>query len=135
MHIRDEKDCFQAYDDVLEILKDYHPQKIIVHCFSANVEYAKKFLKIGAYINIGGAVTFKNAKDLQAAAAYIPLNKILLETDAPYLTPHPYRGKTNYPKYTILTAQKVAELKNITVEEVIKTTTSNAISVFNLTKS
>ncbi|AUF83222.1 TatD family deoxyribonuclease [Mesoplasma syrphidae] len=132
MHIRDEKDQYQAYDDTLEILKVYQPKKMIVHCFSANIEYAKKFLEIGAYINIGGAVTFKNAKDLQAAAEYIPLDKILLETDAPYLTPHPHRGKTNYPKYIFLTAQKVAELKNTSLENIIEATTKNAKKIFEI---
>ncbi|WP_027063475.1 TatD family hydrolase [Mesoplasma seiffertii] len=132
MHIRDEKDQYQAYDDTLEILKKYQPKKMIVHCFSANIEYAQKFLEIGAYINIGGAVTFKNAKDLQAAAQYIPLDKLLLETDAPYLTPHPHRGKTNYPKYIFLTAQKIAELKNINVEKVIESTTKNAKKLFKI---
>ncbi|MDQ0567704.1 TatD family hydrolase [Mycoplasma yeatsii] len=132
MHIRDLKDVYEAYDDVIEIIKDLNQMPKVVHCFSANKEYALKFLELGCYINIGGAVTFKNAKDLQEAVKVIPLDKLLLETDAPYLTPHPFRGQLNHPKYIYYTAEKVAELKNVTVEEVIKQTTLNSKKLFKI---
>ncbi|WP_026389339.1 TatD family hydrolase [[Acholeplasma] multilocale] len=132
MHIRDAKDVYEAYDDVIQILKEFKPNRSAVHCFSANAEYAQKFLDLGCYINIGGAVTFKNARDLQEAVTMIPLERMLLETDGPYLTPHPFRGQLNHPKNIMLTAIKIAELKGITVEEVIKTTTQNATDLFNL---
>lgn len=132
MHIRDQKDCYEAYDDALEIIKAHPVKRMIVHCFSANAIYAQKFLDLGCYINIGGAVTFKNAKNLQTATEMIPLDRILVETDAPYLTPHPLRGKKNFPKYITYTVAKIAELKHLTVEEVTNTTTGNAFRVFNL---
>ncbi|WP_434335763.1 TatD family hydrolase [Mycoplasma capricolum subsp. capricolum] len=132
MHIRDQKDQFQAYDDVIEIIKDLNQVTKVVHCFSANDVYAQKFLDLDCYINIGGAVTFKNAKDLQKAVKIIPLEKMLLETDAPYLAPDPYRGQVNHPKYIYLTALKIAELKNIDVKEVIRITTQNSKKIFNL---
>ncbi|KNG79184.1 TatD family hydrolase [Mycoplasma sp. HU2014] len=132
MHIRDLKDVYEAYDDVIEIIKDLNQIPKVVHCFSANKEYAQKFLDLNCYINIGGAVTFKNAKDLQEAVKVIPLDKLLLETDAPYLTPHPFRGQLNHPKYIYYTAKKVAELKNIPIEEVIKQTTLNSKKLFKI---
>lgn len=132
MHIRDQKDCFEAYEDALAIIKEYQVPRMIVHCFSANEIYAQKFLDLGCFINIGGAVTFKNAKDLQAAAKMIPLNRLLVETDAPYLTPHPLRGQKNFPKYITYTVEKIAELKNLSVQEVTNATTENAFWVFNL---
>ncbi|ATZ16064.1 TatD DNase family protein [Entomoplasma freundtii] len=132
MHIRDAKDNYEAYDDALEIIKSLPAPRMIVHCFSANETYAQKFLDLGCYINIGGAVTFKNAKDLQTAAKMIPLNRLLVETDAPYLTPHPLRGQKNFPKYISYTVAKIADLKNLTPKEIIKHTTENAFQVFNL---
>ncbi|AVN58659.1 hydrolase TatD [Mesoplasma florum] len=132
IHIRDHVNVFEAYDDVIEILKEYSLEKVIVHCFSANSIYAQKFLDLGCYINIGGAVTFKNAKVLQEAVEIIPLEKMLVETDAPYLTPHPHRGQLNEAKFINLTVEKIAEIKNVTKEEVIKLTTSNAKLIFNI---
>lgn len=134
MHIRDHKDIYDAYDDVLEILKDYKTERMIVHCFSANLEYAQKFIDLGCWINIGGAVTFKNAKVLQHAVESMPIEKILLETDAPYLTPHPHRGQLNFSKFITLTAQKIAELKGLEYDLVVKITTSNAFAAFNIKK-
>lgn len=132
MHIRDERNQFDAYDDVLEIIAKHHPKRMIVHCFSANTEYAKKFLNLGCYINIGGAVTFKNAHDLQEAARIIPLDHLLVETDAPYLTPHPFRGQKNFSKMITYTVQKIADLKGISYEAVVQVTTENAFKIFNL---
>lgn len=134
LHIRDEKDVFIAYDDMLEILKNEPFDRVIVHCFSANTEYAKKFLALGCYINIGGAVTFKNAKTLQEAVKIIPLNRLLVETDSPYLTPHPFRGQLNFSKLITYTVEKISYLKDITYQEVVEQTTENAFSVFNISK-
>ncbi|ATZ21253.1 TatD family hydrolase [Mesoplasma tabanidae] len=132
IHIRDHVEVFEAYDDVIEILKEVKLKKVIIHCFSANADYAQKFIDLGCYINIGGAVTFKNAKVLQEAVQTIPMERILVETDAPYLTPHPYRGKLNEAKYINLTVNKIAELKKTTSNEVIKITTRNAKYIFNI---
>lgn len=132
IHIRDAIDVFDAYEDVISILKQHSLPRVIIHCFSANLEIANKFLALGCLLNIGGAVTFKNAKSLQEVVVNIPLERMLVETDAPYLTPHPFRGQLNEPKHINLTVEKIAELKNVSKEEVIKSTTSNAIKIFGL---
>lgn len=130
MHIRDQVGKFRAYDDVLKILADYPIERKIVHCFSANTIYAQKFLDHGCYLEIGGAVTFKNAKELQAAVKMIPLDRMLVETDAPYLAPHPFRGQMNASKNISLTIDKIAELKEVSRAEVIAATTTNAFKLF-----
>ncbi len=130
MHLRDQVNQFQAYDDALMILKDYQVEKKVVHCFSANKSYAQKFLDQGCYLEIGGAVTFKNAKQLQEAVKIIPLERMLVETDAPYLTPDPLRGRMNFSKYLGLTVAKIAQLKEVSPELVIEKTTQNAFHFF-----
>lgn len=130
MHLRDQVNHFQAYDDALMILKDYQVENKVVHCFSANKSYAQKFLDHGCYLEIGGAVTFKNAKQLQDAVKIIPLERMLLETDAPYLTPDPFRGQMNFSKYLGLTVNKIAELKGVSPQLVIEKTTQNAFHFF-----
>lgn len=118
--------------DTFNILKNYKDLKIVLHCFSSSVEMAKEFIKIGAKLGIGGVVTFKNGKKLQEVVKEISLDNLLLETDSPYLTPEPYRGKTNEPYNISLVAKKIAEIKNIDIEEVYKKTTQNAINVYNI---
>jgi len=134
LHIRDAEDTYDAYDDVLEILEFYKTQLhgVVVHCFSANQAYALKFLDFGAYIEIGGAVTFKNANMLREAVKVIPVEKMLVETDAPYLTPDPYRGKMNAPKYLPFVVERIAEIKEVKFEEIIEKTTTNAFELFQL---
>lgn len=132
MHIRDDRDKYMAYNDALEILRKYPAKRMIVHCFSANKSYAEKFLELGCYINIGGAVTFKNAKELQEAAAHIPLDRLLVETDAPYLTPHPHRGEMNFSRMINYTVDKLAALKKVDRQTIIDKTTANAFKIFNL---
>ena len=102
-----------------------------MHCFSGTTDFAKECIKKDYYIGVGGIVTFKNAKDLQETVKNISLEKILLETDAPYLAPVPYRGKINSPEYLRYIAEKIAEIKNISIEEVKKQTTVNAKRIFN----
>ncbi len=121
----------EAHQDSYEILKDYKLKDVVYHCFSGTKEFAKKCLDKGYYIAIGGIVTFKNAKDLKETAQFAPLDRILLETDAPYLAPVPFRGKLNSPEYLIYIAQEIANLRNIDVEEVKNQTTLNAKRVFN----
>ncbi|WP_342262790.1 MULTISPECIES: TatD family hydrolase [unclassified Spiroplasma] len=125
VHIRD------AFDDAYEILKQYDVVGIM-HCFSANTKTANKFIELGYYISFSGILTFENAKDLQQVAKDLPLNKIVLETDAPYLTPVPYRGTKNYPKNIIFTAKKLASLKKISLNDVIITTTNNAKRILGI---
>ena len=120
-----------AHADSLEILKEHRPHGV-VHCFSGSVEMAKEVIKLGMYIGIGGVLTFKNARVLKEVAAAVPLDKILLETDAPYLSPEPFRGKLNHSALIIYVAEKLAEIKNISVAEVLKITTENAQNLFNI---
>lgn len=105
---------------------------VIMHCFSGSLEFAKECIKKGFYIALGGVVTFKNAKKMQEVAKEIPLESLLLETDAPYLTPEPYRGKQNEPAYTKFIAEKIAELRGLSLEEIAEETTKNARKVFSI---
>jgi TatD DNase family protein len=123
----------EAHKDTFDILKEYNKgSKIVMHCFSGSVEFAKECIKEGWYLALGGVVTFKNAIKMKEVAQEIPLNKLLLETDAPYLTPVPYRGTENQPAYTRFVAEEISKLKKISFEEVDKVTTQNAIEVFGL---
>lgn len=120
-----------AHGDTLEILKKYKP-KGVLHCFSGSIEMAREIIKLGLYIGVGGVITFKNSKKLAEIVNEIPLEKILLETDAPYLAPEPNRGKTNNSSYIIYVAEKIAEIKGITTEEVLSVTTKNVKTLFNI---
>lgn len=117
--------------DIYEILKKYN-LKGSIHCFSSSVEMAREFIKLGYKIGIGGVVTFKNSKKLQEVVKEIDIENILLETDSPYLTPEPYRGKKNYPTNTYYVALKIAQLKNIDINDIINITGNTAISLFDL---
>lgn len=123
--------CREAYFDTLNILKEYNKNsKVIMHCFSGSLEFAKECIKQGIYISIGGVVTFKNAIKVKEVAQNIPLEYLLLETDDPYLTPVPYRGKENQPSYVKYVAQEIASLRGATFEEIANATTQNAKSIF-----
>ncbi len=122
----------EAHDDCFNIIKEFNLKDVIFHCFSGDVNFAKKCIDNGFYIAIGGVVTFKNAKELKEAAKYVPLERLLLETDAPYLAPVPFRGKINSPLYLKYIAQEIALLKDIDTETVKKYTTDNAKKVFKL---
>lgn len=125
----------EAHKDTFDILKEYNKgSKIVMHCFSGSAEFARECIKEGWYLALGGVVTFKNAIKMKEVAIDIPLEKLLLETDAPYLTPVPYRGQENQPAYTKFVAEEIAKLKKITLKEVDKTTTANAISIFSKIK-
>ncbi len=121
----------EAHEDTFEILKDYNLKTVVYHCFSGTKDYALKCIDKGYYIAVGGIVTFKNAKDLKETVKAVPLDRLLLETDAPYLAPVPYRGKLNSPKYLKYIAQEIANLKNTNVEEIKNITTQNAKRIFN----
>ena len=121
----------EAALDTYEILKDYKV-KGTIHCFSYSYEMAEKFIKLGYKIGIGGVVTFKNSKKLQDIVEKISLEDILLETDSPYLSPEPLRGKKNVPYNTYYVAKKIAEIKNVSINEVLTITSNNAIELFDL---
>lgn len=121
-----------AAEDTMKIMKEVHAEEIpgVIHCYSYSPEMAKEFVKMGYYIGIGGVVTFKNAKKLKETAALIPLERILLETDAPYMAPEPHRGTRNDSGKLTFVAEKIAEIKGITVEEVEEVTCQNARKLF-----
>lgn len=123
----------EAHKDTFEILKEHNKNsKIVMHCFSGSVEFANECIKEVMYIALGGVVTFKNAVKMKEVAINIPLDRLLLETDAPYLTPVPFRGKENQPAYTKYVAEEIAKLRNITVDEINKATTQNTFEVFGI---
>ncbi len=121
----------EAHADTLEFLKKYKP-KGVVHSFSGSVEMAEEILKLGMYIGVGGVITFKNAKKLPDVVKMLPEDRILLETDAPYLAPVPFRSKTNNSAMIYLTAQKIAELRNTTTEHILNVTFKNAKKLLNI---
>ena len=121
-----------AHLDTITILKEHNKgSKVVMHCFSGSVEFMRECMKIGMYISLGGVVTFKNAGKTKDVAIEVPLNRLLLETDAPFLTPVPYRGTENQPAYTRFVAEEIAKLKEISIEEVMQTTTQNAYDLYN----
>lgn len=122
----------EAHEDTFEILQEFNLKNVIFHCFSGNAEFAEKCINKGYYIAIGGVVTFKNAKDLKEVAKIVPIDKLLLETDAPYLAPVPYRGKLNTPAYLKYIAEEIANLREIDVELVKEQTTLNAKRIFGI---
>ena len=123
--------CRDAYFDTLEILKKYNKNSnAIMHCFSGSFEFAKECIKLGIYISIGGVVTFKNAVKLKDVAKNIPLEYMLLETDDPYLTPVPYRGKENQPSYVTYVCDEIANLRNTSSEIVANATKTNTLKIF-----
>ncbi|MBE7711642.1 MAG: TatD family deoxyribonuclease [Cyanobacteria bacterium SIG31] len=123
----------EAHKDCYDIVKEYNKNsKVLFHCFSGSVEFMQECVKQGWYIAIGGVVTFRNAVKIKDVAKEIPLNKLVLETDAPYLTPVPFRGKENKPAYTKYVAEEIARIREMQVEEIIDITTRNAEEFFNI---
>ena len=121
----------EAHSDVLELLKKHKP-KGVVHCFSGSAEMAREIIKLGMYIGVGGVITFKNAKKLPEVLLQIPDDRLLVETDCPYLAPEPFRGKLCHSGFITLTAQKTADFKNSTLEDILKLTKDNALKLFNI---
>lgn len=124
----------EATEDVVRILKEEGAEEIggIMHCFSGSVETARECINMNFMISLGGPVTFKNSKKPKEVAKEIPLEYLLIETDAPYLAPHPYRGKRNEPSYVPLVAEEIARLKDLSIEEVAEKTTQNALRFFDI---
>jgi TatD DNase family protein len=124
----------EATADIVSILQEEGAAEVggIMHCFSGSVETAKVCLDMNFYISLGGPVTFKNAKKPKEVAAEIPLDRLLIETDCPYLAPHPYRGKRNEPAYVKLVAEQIADIKQVSFEEVSRITSENAKKVFGI---
>ncbi len=126
-----------AREDTLRILREEKAAEVggVLHCFTENQAMADAALEMGFYISFSGIVTFKNAKELQEVATHIPLERILIETDAPYLAPVPHRGKVNDPSYVVHVAEKIAELRGVPVEEVAEASTRNFFRLFKRANS
>ena len=126
--------CRDSHEDMFNLLKKYSDKLdgIIMHCYTGSVEMMERYLSLGAYISISGVVTFKNAKTIKEVVVACPLDRLLVETDDPYLTPVPFRGKENKPAYVYYVVEEIAKLKQLTVQEVAKTTCNNAKKVFHL---
>ncbi len=120
----------EAHEAILSILKDEKVSHGVMHCFSGDWELARKVLDLGLYISLAGVVTFKNAATLQEVARKVPLDRLLIETDAPFLSPTPYRGKRNEPAYLLQTAGTVAALRGISVEELSQRIYDNTQNLF-----
>lgn len=123
-----------AHQDVVDILREEKAAEVggIMHCFSGSLEMAKECVEMNFYISLGGPVTFKNAKKPKEVAKEIPIERLLIETDCPYLTPEPYRGKRNESGYVRYVAEAIAELRGLSVEELAEHTTSNAKRLFRI---
>lgn len=124
----------EATTDVIRVLQEENAIEIggIMHCYSGTVEEVQACLDMNFYISLGGPVTFKNGKEAKAVAEIVPLDCLLIETDAPFLAPHPYRGKRNEPAYVKLVAEEIARLRDMTFEEIAQITTDNAKKIFRL---
>ena len=123
-----------AEEETFQILNNYkhHKLKILMHCFTGSKNFAKRLLDLDAYFSASGIITFKNSLELQDTFKFIPMEKTLIETDSPYLAPVPNRGKKNEPSFVKFTAEKLAQIKNVTVSELIDATTKNFNKLFNL---
>lgn len=127
IHVRD------AHEDVLKVLRGESTRDIgaVIHCFTGDYRTAKEYVDEGFYISFSGIITFKNAEDIREAARKIPIESILVETDSPYLAPIPFRGRKNEPAYVKYVAQKIAELRGVSFEEMEEKTTDNAKNLFS----
>lgn len=124
----------ESTEDCVKVLKEENAHEIggIMHAFSADTKTADEVIAMNFYVSLGGPVTFKNAQLPKDIAAHVPLERLLVETDAPYLTPHPYRGKRNEPAHVKLVAEKIAELRGMSYEDLAAATTGNAKKLFNI---
>lgn len=123
----------EAHKDTFDILSEFNQgSTVVMHCFSGSAEFAKECVKKGWYLALGGVVTFKNAVKMKEVAAEIPLENLLLETDSPYLTPIPFRGKENRPAYVKYVAEEIAKIRNLDIEFIAQITAQNAEKVFNI---
>ncbi|MBO4630894.1 MAG: TatD family hydrolase [Lentisphaeria bacterium] len=133
IHCRDKADSEQAYEDAYLRLKSFAERggNFVLHCYAGTPEFAEKFAALGGYFGVGGMITFGKADNIRELAKLLPMDRLLLETDAPYLAPKPYRGKPNHSRYIPLIGAKLAEIKGIPLEECAGITTTNARRLFS----
>ena len=125
--------CRKSDDDILSGIRESDHESGVIHCFASNLDFAEKILKTGFYLSFTGLITF--VKELEEVVLEVPLEKMMVETDSPYLSPKPHRGKQNEPAYVLYVAEKIAELKKISIEEVADATTETAYNLFTRLKS
>jgi TatD DNase family protein len=127
-HVRD------AHDDAVSLLRTGPIPAAggVLHCFSGNVDQARAYLDMGLHLSFSGVLTFKKAEDLRQAAAFAPTDRIMVETDAPYLAPVPHRGRRNEPAFVISTLETLAQVRGISLDQAAEVTTANAFRLFNL---
>ena len=132
VHCRDKAESELAYADAYSLLKPFAERggKFVLHCYAGTPAYAEKFAVLGSYFGVGGMITFGKADNIRELAKLFPADRLLLETDAPYLAPKPYRGKPNHSRYIPLIGAKLAEVRGITPEECARLTTANAARLF-----
>ena len=125
-----------AAEDTMQVMKEHKAQEIpgVIHCYSYSKELAGEFVKMGYFIAVGGVVTFKNARKAVQVAQWLPLERILIETDSPYIAPQPYRGRRNDSRYVPLVAQQIARLREVPPQTVEQATTENARRLFGITE-
>jgi len=129
VHSRDAEN--ETYE-ILNSERKHSDLKVLIHCFTGSKEFAKKLLDINCYISVSGIITFKNSTELVDTVSSIPIEKLLVETDSPYLAPLPYRGKSNEPSYIIHTVEKLSQIKKVSKEKVITNTTNNFRKLFDI---
>ncbi len=134
VHCRDKQDSEAAYNDGYQVLSGFSKRggRFVLHCFTGTCEWCRRFLELGAYISVGGIITFPKAGNVRELLDVIPDQRLLLETDSPYLAPIPHRGKRNHPEYLVVVAEHVARLKGLPVEKIAEITTVNAFSLFKV---
>lgn len=125
--------CRDAIGDMMTLLQEHRlKRESLLHCYSGSIESAREFMKLGFSFSFGGVVTFKNASNVINVISNLPLEKIMIETDCPYMAPVPFRGKMNEPKFIPYIAEKIAEIKSLSIEEIAEKTTKNAEKMFKI---
>ncbi|HEV2472902.1 MAG TPA: TatD family hydrolase, partial [Chthonomonadales bacterium] len=122
--------CRDAYSETLDLLERESVQQAVMHCWTGDRAQAERAMRVGLYLGFGGIITFKNASEVQGCAVAAPLERLLLETDSPYLAPAPYRGSRNEPAYTLHVARRLAELREMSLEDIERITEANARRCF-----
>ncbi len=137
VHIRDQGDSEEAYSDAYSLLEVFAQAggRFVVHCFTGSSTWAKRFLELGAYLGVTGIITFRRADNVRNVIKQIPSDRLLIETDSPYLAPVPHRGKTNHPGFLILVSAGVATERGCSVEEIATLTTQNAFNFFHIERT
>lgn len=120
-----------AANDTVDVLSEHAGARGVIHCFSGELDFAKKSLNLGFYISVSGVVTFKNANELRESIKFVPLDRLLIETDSPFLAPAPFRGKINEPAFVAYVAKMVAEVKGVDVETIAEATSNNFFRLFD----